>query len=96
MTRKPTGHHEFSKAHSSLRNRSRLEEKRETTEVISQLVDMQRKMKRDKQIDHNNYDSEESENNEEQEGINIDCITSIYFYINSNYMKNNMTIYILI
>ena len=38
--------------------------KRETQEVIQQLVNMQRERKRESEKDKNNYDSQESENDE--------------------------------
>lgn len=41
-------------------------DKRATNEVISQLVNMQRQMKKEKQIDKNNYDSADSEVDENE------------------------------
>ena len=38
--------------------------KRETQEVIQQLVNMQRERKKESEKDKNNYDSQESENDE--------------------------------
>lgn len=67
MTKKATNIQRLSRLTPNLQNRSRLE-KRETTEVIAQLVDIQRKMKKDKEKDRNNYDSEESENGDDPDG----------------------------
>jgi hypothetical protein len=40
----------------------RHQDKRATNEIITQLVAAQRQMKREKNIDKNNYDSDDSEN----------------------------------